>query len=198
MQPTLWGPALWSAFFTSAWACAQRRGAAPHGTALFHLLNDLLPEVLPCHKCRMNFKNHLPRVNRRARGRPSTPEEAFRWLWYLKDEVNRHLGQRSQPLERIRERYDFQGGAVDDVGLGDALVLVAISMHARGLDAEFVDFCEVLAVLLPLPEDSQLRIHMADMRTPVQTYAQRAAAAARIERGLPVHSLTHYKAAASE
>ena len=45
---------------------------------------------------------------------------------------------------------------MDDVALGDVLVLMAITAEKLSRDAIFIEFCKHLFVLLPLPADSEL------------------------------------------
>lgn len=202
MQPTLWGPALWQVLFACAWTCA-----AADFESLRTLALDVLPLLLPCAKCRQHFVDNRSRVNRRARGEPRSADEMFRWLWFLKDEVNETVrreasrapprgGVQSVPLARVRERYALHGGLVDDVLLGDTLVLVAIEAHREKRDELFLQLCALLARLLPLPKDSELRCHLENTtRGPIVNAALRAARGARVERGLPQLTLAHYKAA---
>ena len=191
MKPILWGPSVWQALFACAWACPAQRL-----DRLLALIQTQVPPLLPCAKCREHFARHVPRVNRRARGEPRDAEHAFRWLWYLKDEVNATLRRPSITLEDLTERYLLHGAIVDDVALGDTLVLLALSAHELQRDDVFVDLCQTLAVLLPLPHDSCLRKALAAItERPVVPAAVRAAKAARIERGLRPLTLSHYRAA---
>lgn len=189
MRPVLWGPPLWQAMFACAWACADL-------DVLRALLLRQLPLLLPCGECRDNYARHLPRVRRRANGELLDRDHAFRWLWYLKDEVNRTLERPSVPLRDVADRYALHGGAVDDVALGDVLVLVALSARRLKRDDVFVEACHALAALLPLPDDSQFRAELAHASRPVVGAAMRAACAARVERGLGVFPLEHYRALA--
>lgn len=188
MRPTVWGPPMWHVLFACAWHCD-----AAHFDVLRRLLLTQMPLLLPCEKCRKHAKAHMPNVHRRARGEPRDPAHAFRWLWHLKDEVNQTLRVRSVALDEITERYVLHGGVVDDVIVGDLLVLVALAARKMQRDDLFVEFCASLAVLLPLPEDSELRRHLErDMRRPVVPAAVRAARAARVERGLRPLVAQHY------
>ena len=185
--PTLWGPPLWQALFSCAWHCTDV-------AALRTLLLVQIPLLLPCAKCRDHFASKRGLVTRRAKGEPQTGEGFFKWLYYLKDEVNKTLGRRSLTLDEVTERYAFHHGAVDDVALGDALVLVAMGAKDTKRDDLFVECCHTLGALLPLPDDSQLRRALHAMQKPVVPNAVRAAKAARVERGLGVLTQTHYRA----
>ena len=188
-NPNLWGPAMWQALFACAW-----RGA--DDARLTDLLLRLVPLLLPCRKCRNHFVKNRPAVARRAHGEPSTSEHAFRWLWFLKDQVNKGLGMRSVALEDLRQRYAVHGAVVDEVLLGDALVFVALEARVLERDDLFVELCAALAALLPLPDDSQFGRALEAVTRPVVPAARAAARAARVERGHPVASLAHYQAVA--
>lgn len=193
-NPVLWGPALWQALFAAAWTCAPRDVGV-----LTDVLLRLVPLLLPCEACRHHFVKHRAAIARSAHGEPrTTAEHAFRWLWVLKDRVNRSLGRRSISFADLTARYAFHGGLVDDVALGDALVLVALEARALDRDELFLELCAALARLLPLPHDSQMRAVLANCRRPIVPCAVAAAAAARVERGLPALGLAHYKAAADD
>ena len=190
MHPSLWGPGLWQALFACAWCCRKA-----HGPALSDVILRLLPLLLPCEKCRLHFAAKRAKVKRRARGDPLDAATAFRWLYYLKDEVNQTAGLRSPPLEVVQSTYAFHGPLVDDVRLGDALVLVALEAHELGRGELCAELCRAFAMLLPLPADSELRRHLARVEgtKPVVPQVVRAARAARVERGLPQLSLAHYR-----
>jgi hypothetical protein len=189
--PTLWGPALWQTLFACAWHCTDV-------AAVRRLLFEQIPFLLPCAKCRDHFASKRAMVTRKIKGEPQTAEALFKWLYHLKDEVNKTLRRPSLTLDEVTERYAFHGGAVDDVALGDALVFVAMGARETQRDDLFVECCHTLAHVLPLPDDSQLRRALADARKPVVPCAVRAARAARVERGLRVLPQAHYRAFDSE
>jgi hypothetical protein len=192
-NPALWGPALWQALFACAW-----RVSRDAQQLLFDLLTRQMPPLLPCEACRAHYVKRQGRVDRRAGGPPDRQERAFRWLWYLKDEVNRANGQASIDFDDLTQRFALHGGAVDDVALGDALVLVAMEARHNDRDALFLEFCAALAALLPLPHDSELRTALLAAHRPIVPFAVRAARAARVERGLAPFSLAHYRVAADD
>lgn len=192
-NPHLWGPPLWQCLFACAWHGADFE-------ALRELLFVQLPLLLPCEKCRHHLVANRPAATRKAGGEPRTSAQAFRWLWFLKDEVNRSLRPRqpSIDLDDLRARYSLHGGVVDDVALGDALVLVALDARRRDLDDDFVRFCTAsLAVLLPLPADAELLLALRAMQRPIVANAVRCAKASRVERGLPPLPEAHYRRIAS-
>lgn len=189
MQPFLWGPGLWQAVFACAWVCRTQ-----HVPALRDLLLRLLPVLLPCERCRFHFIEKKAKVKRRAGGEPRDSRTAFRWLYYVKDEVNRTKACRSPPIADVETKYALHGPVVDDVLLGDALVLVALDAQERAVATLCAEFCATLAMLLPLPNDSELRTRLSkvNMARPIVPQVVAAAHAARVERGLPTLSLKEY------
>lgn len=187
MKPALWGPALWQALFACAWACKPEQEAQ-----LRDLVVRLLPALLPCKLCRDHFKDKRHEVSRQAKVEPHSASEVFRWLYYLKHEVNKTKRQKSISLDDFTLRYALHGPVVDDVLLGDALVLVAIDAHTRRLDDKFLELCAVLATLLPIAHDAELRRALLVSRRPIRAAAVHAAQAARVERGLPTLTENHY------
>jgi len=190
MEPTLWGPSIWQMLFSCAWMCAP-----VHFETLRIMVMEQIPLLLPCSQCRQNFGRHLDRINKRARGEPRNSEHMFRWLWYLKDEVNRNLGRTSIPLAHVVDRYVLHGGIIDDVALGDTLVLLSLSARSYNRDDVFIAFCNSLHILLPLPHDSEFIRHIVNVQRPIVTTTVRVACAARVERGIKPLVLAHYKAA---
>lgn len=201
MQPTLWGPVVWQVMFACAWHCPKA-----HLDTLVEFLLVQTPLLLPCAKCRHHFATHVPRVHRRSGGLPTTAAGAFRWLWFLKDEVNKTLHRPSVPLKDITQRFVLHGGLVDEVALGDVLVLMALEATHLKRETVFVHFCGALDVLLPLAPDSQLRLALrafvdgaGTLRSipALPTSMVRVARAARVERGLPSLTLAHYRSFAA-
>ena len=191
MEPALWGPAIWQVMFSCAWCCSSA-----NFPVLRAFILEQMPMLIPCARCRQNFARHLNRVHKRAKGEPRSADHAFRWLWYLKDEVNLQLGRKSIRFDELVGRYVLHGGIVDDVVLGDTLVLLAISARASERDDLFIALCETLSTLLPLPADSEFLRHARCVQRPVVQAAVRVARAARIERGLKPLVLAHYMAVA--
>lgn len=189
VNPCLWGPSVWQTMFACAWNCNDKEFLT-----LKKLLIDQIPLLIPCVKCRNHFARNRLKVNRRARGEPKTPMHAFQWLWYLKDEVNKSLSVRSTPMEDIVERHKFHGGIVDDIALGDSLVLMAMEAHEMDRADVFVELCQALVVLLPLPDDSELKLSLRTITVRgILPGALRAAKAARVERGVKTLSRDHYE-----
>ena len=188
-NPSLWGPAAWEALFACAWACPKRE------LERLVAMVDATLATLPCKKCRRHALRARAEATRRLRGAIDCPQQMFRWLYLLKDEVNKSLGRPSPPMSDVTARYIFHSGVpVNDVALGDALVLFAVEAERDGLEIEFSVLCQSLGDLLPLPADSELRMLVGRVRPSYAvTAALRAARATRIERGFEPLGLAHYK-----
>lgn len=135
-------------------------------------------------------------MNRRTKGPPSTPEEMFYWLYCLKDKINkdRKPSIPSIPFGELTTKYQYHGGLVDDIALGDTLMIFALGALACEKQAIFVDMCHVLSRLLPLPDDSELCMHLKRIRpSSIPIGVLKCARAARIERGFPTFDMAHYK-----
>lgn len=192
MTPTTWGPIMWRVLFATAWYCKDNQMIS-----LRVILLELLPRLLPCHDCRLNFRMHRSKVSRRSEGEPKNAEHAFRWLYYLKDEVNRSLKPpvKSISLKDFRARYVLHDGHIlNDVEVADLLVLVAIEARELKREQDFVQLCLHLAPLLPVPFDSALPdLLSVEPNGAITTYAVDVAHTVRQTRGIPVRPLKHYK-----
>lgn len=207
MHSTLWGPGMWQLMFACAWSAKPEDADAVRA-----LLLDQIPYLLPCGTCRENFSKHLAKVNRRAQGAPRadeyvyaraktsaarSPDHAFRWLWYLKDEVNKLTGHPSLPYAELVDRHVLHGAHLDEVVVADTLVLVALSARKLERDDLFVTFCHTLARLLPVPLDAALRQYLTATERPVVNAALRCARHVRIQNGRPPLVMAHYRTVAS-
>ena len=196
MKPVLWGGVAWDMLFACAWYSMQCDDR--HVDLLCRLLLVQMPLLLPCERCRAHYLQNRPRVVRRARGEPKTAAHAFRWLYYLKDEVNRKNGVRSTvTMGELQERYLLFTGRCDEVKVADVLVLFAIEAEATGEGPLFVEMCAALAQLLPFPDDSQFVRALGRVCAPVATHAHHACRAARVEHGFATPPLSHFRTLAS-
>jgi hypothetical protein len=118
----------------------------------------------------------------------------FYWLYCLKDEINKELRTTSITFQDLTDRFIYNLGVVDDVKIGDMLVLFAISAHVLEKQSCFVEMCALLADIIPLPPDSELVSHLKHIRKVfLVSDTVKAAQAARIERGLKPLTAEHYK-----
>lgn len=195
MNPRLWGPGVWHILFSCCWNAWTREREEEDTSLLLYLIDVLLPILLPCEACRTNYERHSPKVTRKS---PVTsPSTAFRWLYLMKDQVNRIVRQPSIRFEELVGRCRLHGGEMDDVQAADTLVLLAIDATERGEEDAFASFCKTISRLSPLPHDSSLAISLATVTSRcIVAQSVRAAKAARVERGLPEQTRKHYEAIA--
>lgn len=194
VNPVVWGPPLWQTLFACAWHCCQ-----DNAVALKTMVLDCLPMLLPCELCRNHWIVTNKEATRILGKQPSSGDLMFKWLYHFKNEVIKLNRQRPYvSLDDITERFCFHGGIVDDVALGDVLVLMAITAEKLSRDTIFIEFCKHLFVLLPLPADSELLKRLQVMKKPIVCHTVRAARAARVERGLSKLSEKHYRTVADD
>ena len=184
MEPVLWGPGLWHLLFSIAWNCRD-------GALVSYLLRVVLfhvPTLLPCRLCQGHYvRNHA--LLKHRYGEPKTAEEAFKWLYFLKDEVNKRQHIRSVPFKEFRTRFSVFGGPVNDVLVADTILLISIAKEEDGDDEVFVEFCKFLSKLLPLPHDSELVKSLSRMRDPIVVHSYIAFRNTRIEHGIAYPTL---------
>lgn len=204
MTPTVWGPIVWRMLFS----CTRTVAPESEDARLRELLLELMPQVLPCHTCRLHALEHRAKVTRRAKGEPNTGDRAFLWLYYLKDEVNKSLlkvgsprkrssSRRSSiPLRELQARYLLHDGIVlNEVEVADVLVLMALVAKELRREHAFVRFCHLLGELAHLHPRSELRVRLLQwsLEEPVDSHALRIAEHVRVEHGLPVRNAWHYR-----
>lgn len=199
MYSELWGPGMWHILFAAAWNGPETTDSPL--TKLRRLL-ALAGELLPCPSCRLNHVAHHAALTRRH-GRPNSCGKVFEYLFYLKDEVNRtiagerhrrKLSCRSPPLERILERYSLRGDVVDESLVVDTLLMVAVDADQRDKQAEFREFCQLAAQLLPENRGSPLRACLqATAQGSVVVAARRSYSLVRKFHDLPVLRLTDFR-----
>jgi hypothetical protein len=189
VNPIVWGPSAWEALFACAWACPRYKFDTLHATVQAALSS------LPCEKCIKHSKRARAAATRRLEGALDSPQRMFQWLYLLKDEVNRTLHRRSTDMASLTTRYVAHNGVlVNDIALADSLVLFAVDAEREGTEVEVAAFCRGLALLLPLPEDGALRLHLTSVRsTSIVACCLRAARATRIEHGIPPLAGAHYR-----
>lgn len=185
MQPTLWGPGLWHLLFSISW------NSHDFGR-LSRIILYFVPQLLPCFKCQDHYVHNHAILKRRL-GEPQTTRDIFVWLYRLKEEVNKQTKMGNLPLRDLEDRYKLHGGRMDDVLVGDTLILMAIHAEDNGESELFVEFCTTLADMLPLPEDSELVKSMKRVRRPVVTHAYRMCKNTRIEHGIAYPTLNHIR-----
>ena len=196
VYPSLWGPSAWQALFACTWNCT------PGDYDKLSDLVDVMGQLLPCSTCRKHFLQNRNVATRRAKGAPACPEEMLYWLYCLKDEVNRSMRQPSISYRELLQRFAFHGGVVvDEVRLGDTLVVFAMAADRSATRdtarARFAELCRLLGELLPVPDDSELRLSLLRIGRGRRSIGHgdatiAAATSARIERGFPTLGRAHY------
>lgn len=193
MNPVVWGPVLWRMLFCIAWNSVQDDMALVR-----ELFVVLLPRLLPCHDCRFHMLSHKDDVDRAAGVRksgPRNPTQAFRWLYHLKDAVNRKTTPpvRSISMDDLLSRYRFfDVSATNEVELADVLVLVAMEAASLGREKDYDRFCAVVAILLPASASFKRSLSECGAQDVIE-HAARVADTMRQEAGLPTLTLEHYK-----
>lgn len=183
MKPVFFGPGLWHAMLVCAyWAKASDvRGIME--------MFDRIGLLLPCVLCRQ----HYAAYRRKKRVAPNSRDALFRWVYDLKHDVNRRLGQQSPPFEDVAARLDLSEGRCDDVLIADTLFMLAYAVRSLPDETRtLLTVCGDLAAYLPLPRDSELRKRLADAATyldadqvPIIRIARELCAETRREHKLP-------------
>lgn len=199
MQPSLWGPGVWHIMFVCAY------NATTTSSMKFDKLCDLIlkkiPLLIPCGECRRLYreKHKAAATNRMERKTlPTNAQEMLYWLYLLRDEVNKSVFRSqhastivpstlSPTYKDVSDRFLLRGNIVDEICVGDTLVLLAIAAKELKEENTFIDLCILLQDLLPLPKQSaqlQALRAMNAMKasqnvTAVVTYAYRVCRATR-------------------
>lgn len=189
MRPSLWGPAIWKLMFVCTWNVCEA-----NAEIVRHLLLHIIPTIIPCATCAKHYKDSIPEVNRRAKGRPGTRDHSFRWCWYMKDAVNRRLGVTSIHLQDFAERFFLYGVSINEVEVADVLVLVALKARDDNKDEVFLEFCDTLYRLLPIDKSTVFMYYLKHAERPIVTSTLRLARATREFHGMTVEDLAKYKA----
>lgn len=194
VNPTLWGPHTWNILFACAWVCPKKKMER-----LIRLCTVLVPELLPCEKCRNHYKRKSKRAADAKVPRLEDPTDVFLWLWHLKQQTHSHASQNIL-FPHLCQRYTFHGPLFSDVAVADVLVLFAFHAESLGMHDQFRDMCAILHELLPTADDAELKLGLADVTSgkKITLAAMRIARQTRIEHGLPTQTAAHYKRIATE
>ena len=156
--------------------------------------------LLPCERCRYQFGTCAASATKQVGTLPSSPEQMFRWLYYLKDAVNRET-KTTSPItyDDAKCKAELRMGVIDYVAIADFLIFAALYAEKANEECLFTDLTQNIARLLPYPESRfQSTILNADISTPAVLLAYRASTAARAERGCNTVSLSWYRCKAAE
>lgn len=119
MDPNIWGPKLWNIIYDVGYMCEHYSKGRPVPRVLETAIGNLFESfqyLLPCIYCRQSYKTYYQK-NFHNTGPPIGPG-ALRWVYRLKDLVNKKLGKKSIPFYEFKNRMDTWASASCD---GDVL-----------------------------------------------------------------------------
>lgn len=152
MDPKVWGSKLWNILFDVCWMVDERGDRLNDKSKkacrqFFYLLRYLLP----CIYCRQSygvFHDYLG-------GLPVTGRRALRWIYNLKNLVNRKLGVPGISYDCFERRMKTWSGASSTKDVWDMLSLFAMNYSASSADltrnekkAHLSNFIEVFSCIL--------------------------------------------------
>ena len=102
INPKLWGKYFWKMLHYITFAYPTN--PTPEDKQKILLFFSSFKEIIPCEKCRYNFKQHL--ANNPLNDSALTNKESLiLWLLKLHNDVNTSLGKPSVSLEQLSEMY---------------------------------------------------------------------------------------------
>jgi len=102
MDPKIWGPHAW--FFMHAITLAYPDKPNKNDKDNIKGFFNYLGKVIPCHKCRNNFKNHLDKVPLNDKVL-SSRENLVKWLIEIHNEVNEMTGKPRLDYKTAMENF---------------------------------------------------------------------------------------------
>lgn len=113
MNPSTWGPSLWTAIHYIALGFPDRPSSAD--IAKYKAFFTSLGAVLPCFKCSLNYDRHLQEL-------PIDPymvdaDSLFKWTCLLHNIVNKETGKPEMNLQEAYKKYTSQLVAAEEVGV---------------------------------------------------------------------------------
>lgn len=102
---SVWGPPLWHFLHTISFNYPVN--PTKEDKKNYKSFVKYLSKILPCGKCRINFKHNFKKVP--LRDQDLENRDAFsRWIFRFHNEVNKATGKVQEPsYTDIRERYEF-------------------------------------------------------------------------------------------
>tara|TARA_A100001015_G_scaffold23936_1_gene27072 strand:+ start:2371 stop:2934 length:564 start_codon:yes stop_codon:yes gene_type:complete len=116
MDPELWGPPIWSLLFSISFR-AKTENILDISEAL-----KLLEKLIPCPSCKAHYI-----VNRKKWDRlfpHINLTNIKKWLWNMKNDVNRLTHKKSITFSELEKRYRFFDHTICDTALADSLMLM--------------------------------------------------------------------------
>ena len=114
MQARVWGPATW--FFMHTVSFNYPAKPTPQQRRQYFAWIKSMGNVLPCGKCRENFKDNLCAAGFGMEVMQSR-DTFSRFVWRLHDEVNKLLHKKSKAYEKVRDQYEgYRAKCLDKKG----------------------------------------------------------------------------------
>jgi len=117
-----WGPSGWS--FIHYVALGYPDNPTNNDKENYKTFYNNLRNVLPCHKCAINYQSHLEDI---PIG-PSLvgPNELFRWTIDIHNEVNKELGKRTYSYQEVYDKYIKKSVGLDKIFICLAIILLIL------------------------------------------------------------------------
>lgn len=107
MDPQVWGKYQWTAIHFAALGYPKSPTEAQK-QYYFTYFTKILPEVLPCLKCRQHLKQTLQTEHPMNSSALANPDTLFEWTVSLHNVVNRRLEKPTLSLEEARNIYMYR------------------------------------------------------------------------------------------
>lgn len=107
MDPTVWGKYQWTAIHFTALGY-PKNPTENQKQAFFTYFNKILPEILPCDKCRKHLKNTLKQEHPITSKDLVNSEALFSWTVSLHNVVNKRLNKPTITLEDAKNVYMYR------------------------------------------------------------------------------------------
>jgi hypothetical protein len=112
--PSCWGPAMWFAIHSIAYAYNPQTDKENYNNFFSNL-----GSILPCEECRIHYSQNVSKQELLMA--LNSPENLFRWVYDLHNKVNRQTGvpeSKWPSYESIKERYSsFKASCADIPGV---------------------------------------------------------------------------------
>lgn len=107
MDPQVWGKYQWTTihFVALGYPKAPTESQKQY---YFTYFSKILPEILPCLKCRKHLKQTLQTEHPMTPSALANPDTLFEWTVSLHNVVNRRLGKPTLSLEEARGIYMYR------------------------------------------------------------------------------------------
>ena len=107
MDPQVWGKYQWTAIHFAALGYPKAPTDAQK-QYYFTYFTKILPEILPCLKCRQHLKETVQTEHPMNSSALANPDTLFEWTVSLHNIVNRRLGKQTLSLEEARNIYMYR------------------------------------------------------------------------------------------